>query len=48
MTWRELFVRPYLTDADVVWLKDPRAYFNSGTYALADALVGCCSLNRPS
>jgi len=35
----EMGIAPILTDADVTWLKDPRAYFKKGTYAIADALV---------
>jgi hypothetical protein len=44
----ELGVSPILTDADVVWLRDPRAYFNQGTYALADALVSTDCIDVPS
>ena len=35
----EIGVAPILTDADVTWLRDPRAYFKTGSYAVADALV---------
>ena len=44
----ELGIAPILTDADVVWLKDPREYFNKGTYAIADALVSTDCIDVPS
>ena len=44
----ELGIAPILTDADVVWLKDPREYFMRGTYAVADALVSTDCIDVPS
>ena len=35
----ELDVAPILSDADVVWMRDPREYFNAGTYKYADLLI---------
>ena len=35
----ELDVAPILSDADVVWMRDPRSYFNAGTYKYADLLI---------
>jgi hypothetical protein len=35
----EMGVAPILTDADVVWLRDPRDYFSQGT-------VGRCRFTR--
>lgn len=35
----ELGVAPILSDADVVWMKDPRDIFNNGTYKYADILI---------
>ena len=35
----ELDVAPILSDADVVWMRDPRGYFNAGTYKYADLLI---------
>ena len=43
----ELNIAPILTDADVTWLRDPRPYFNKGTYALADALVSTDCIDIP-
>ena len=44
----EMGVAPILTDADVVWLRDPRAYFRRGTYAVADALVSTDCIDVPA
>ena len=41
-------VAPILTDADVVWLRDPRPYFRRGTYAVADALVSTDCIDVPA
>ena len=35
----ELGIAPILSDADVVWMRDPRELFNNGTYAYADVLI---------
>ena len=35
----ELGVAPILSDADVVWMRDPREVFNNGTYKYADILI---------
>ena len=44
----ELGIAPILTDADVVWLKDPRSYFKRGTYITADALVSTDCIDVPA
>ena len=44
----EIGVAPILTDADVVWLRDPRPYFRRGTYAVADALVSTDCIDVPA
>lgn len=44
----ELGIAPILTDADVVWLKDPRSYFKRGTYITADVLVSTDCIDVPA
>lgn len=44
----ELDIAPILTDADVVWLKDPRPYFKRGTYLTADVLVSTDCIDVPA
>jgi hypothetical protein len=44
----EIGVAPILTDADVTWLRDPRAYFETGSYAVADALVSTDCIDVPA
>ena len=43
----ELGIAPILTDADVVWLKDPRSYFKRGTYITADVFVSTIASTYP-
>ena len=35
----DLGLAPILSDADVVWMRDPRPLFNNGTYKYADVLI---------
>ena len=35
----EIGIAPILSDADVVWMRDPRPVFNNGTYKYADILI---------
>jgi len=35
----DIGVAPILSDADVVWMRDPRPVFNNGTYKYADILI---------
>ena len=44
----EMGISPILTDADVVWLRDPREYFNTGTYEAADILVSTDCIDVPA
>ena len=44
----EIGVAPISTDADVTWLRDPRAYFETGSYAVADALVSTDCIDVPA
>eukprot|EP00756_Hemistasia_phaeocysticola_P001511 Hpha_TRINITY_DN11063_c0_g2::TRINITY_DN11063_c0_g2_i1::g.92856::m.92856/K20784/XEG113; arabinosyltransferase len=44
----QLGVSPILTDADVVWLRDPRPYFDEGNYADADVLISSDCIDIPA
>jgi len=43
----DLNLRPIVSDADVVWLRDPRPYLNAGSYGTADALVSNDCIDVP-
>jgi arabinosyltransferase len=43
----DMNLNPILSDADVVWLRDPRDYFNKGTYKVADILVSTDCIDVP-
>jgi len=43
----DMNLNPILSDADVVWMRDPRGYFNKGTYGEADILVSTDCIDVP-
>ena len=43
----DMNLNPILSDADVVWMRDPRKYFNKGTYGKADILVSTDCIDVP-
>ena len=43
----DMNLNPILSDADVAWMRDPRAYFNKGTYGKADILVSTDCIDVP-
>lgn len=43
----EIGFRPIVSDADVVWLRDPRPYLRAGSYGTADALVSNDCIDVP-
>ena len=41
-------LHPVLTDADAIWLRDPREYFNLGSLADADILISSDCIEIPN
>ena len=44
----DLGLAPILSDADVVWMQDPRPLFNNGTYKYADVLISSDCIDTES
>eukprot|EP01065_Artemidia_motanka_P036822 TRINITY_DN4485_c0_g1_i2.p1 TRINITY_DN4485_c0_g1~~TRINITY_DN4485_c0_g1_i2.p1 ORF type:complete len:689 (+),score=169.44 TRINITY_DN4485_c0_g1_i2:61-2127(+) len=44
----DLGISPILTDADVAWLRDPRPYFDRGSYRTADVLISGDCIDIPA